>query len=450
MPKEAALILAAGKGTRMHSDKPKVLQRLLDEPMLFWVRAALASVFGEDIWTVVGHGAEMVEEAFPGSRFVQQVQQLGTGHALAQAVPFLQTSGYSHVLVVNGDTPLLSTEMIRDFIEKAKGADLAFASIILKDAGAYGRVVRQEQEVCGIIEAKDYDPARHGPETGEVNAGIYRISLDVVERLLPLLSNENKSGEYYITDLIALAVDRGYTVRAVNCGQDETLMGINSPGELVRMEESLRARVVDQLLERGVIIHAPALVRVSPLAEIEPGAELTGPCEVYGHSQIARGASLASHCVVRDCRIEAHAQIRSFCHLEGAVVGQGTLVGPFARLRPGAELEEHSHVGNFVELKKARLGKGAKANHLSYLGDAIIGPNANIGAGTITCNYDGKHKFQTHIGEAAFIGSNSALVAPVRVGDGALVGAGSVITRDVPDGQMGIARGKQKNLPRRG
>ncbi|MDO5483938.1 MAG: DapH/DapD/GlmU-related protein, partial [Desulfovibrionaceae bacterium] len=298
--------------------------------------------------------------------------------------------------------------------------------------------------------AKDYDAALYGPATGEVNAGIYWLSLAVAGDLLPCLSNENKSGEYYITDLIGLAVARGLAVRGVVCGRDESLMGVNSPAELTRMEESLRARVLDGLLASGVMLHAPALIRVSPLAVVDPGAELTGPCEVYGQSHIARGAVVASHCVIRDCRIGAGAQIRSFCHLEGAEVGQNALVGPFARLRPGAELEEDSHVGNFVELKKARLGRGAKANHLSYLGDASIGAGANIGAGTITCNYDGKHKYQTHIGEAAFIGSNTALVAPVRVGDGALVGAGSVITRDVPAGEMGIARGRQKNLPRRG
>ena len=445
----AALVLAAGKGTRMHSDKPKVLQTLLGEPMLGHVLYALEAVFAEAIWIVAGHRAEMVEAAFPGRQFVRQEQQLGTGHALMTALPALQAAGCSRVLVVNGDTPLLSEDVVRTFLDRAANADVAFASITLPDAGAYGRVVREGEAVRGIVEAKDYDPAVHGPVTGEVNAGIYLIRLDVAQELLPRISNQNKSGEYYITDVVALAVQQGLEVRGITCGQDESLMGVNSPQELAAMEESLRTRIVQGLLAAGVMIHAPQLVRVAPSAVVEPGAELTGPCEIYGNSHVARGASVASHCVLYDSSIGAGAQLRSFCHLEGATVGQGALVGPFARLRPGAELGEASHVGNFVELKKARLGPGAKANHLSYLGDASIGAGANIGAGTITCNYDGRHKYQTHIGEKAFIGSNTALVAPVRIGEGALVGAGSVITRDVPDNEMGIARGRQKNLPRK-
>ena len=450
MPKNAALILAAGKGTRMHSDRPKVLQTILGEPMLACVRAALRPVFAEDVWMVVGHRAQMVEAAFPDARLVFQTEQLGTGHALMQALPALTEAGCTHLLVVNGDAPLLSEALVRDFLAEAAGADLSFATIVPDNPGAYGRVVRKQGRVLGIVEAKDYDPARHGPESGEVNAGMYWLSLAAVEALLPRLNNDNKSGEYYITDIIGLAVAENYTVRGVECGRDDSLLGVNSPLELSRLEELLRARTTEQLLASGVILHAPDLVRVSPLARVEPGAELSGPCEICGRTEIRRGASVASHCVVRDSLIREGAEIRSFSHLEDARVGEGALVGPFARLRPGAELEADSHVGNFVELKKARLGKGAKANHLSYLGDARVGAGANIGAGTITCNYDGKHKYQTNIGEKAFIGSNTALVAPVSVGDNALVGAGSVITKDVPNGEMGIARGRQKNLPRRG
>lgn len=450
MTKNAALILAAGKGTRMHSERPKVLQTLLGEPMLAYVREALRPIFVEEIWMVVGHRAEMVQAAFPDARLVFQSEQLGTGHALMQALPALSEAGCSHLLVVNGDAPLLTEELARDFMSESAGADLAFATIVPDNPGAYGRVVRQQGRVIGIVEAKEYDPARYGPESGEVNAGMYWLNLAAVESLLPRLSNDNKSGEYYITDLIGLAVAGKYTVRGVQCGRDDSLLGVNSPLELSRLEEVLRARTAEKLLAAGVILHAPDLVRVSPLARVEPGAELTGPCEVSGRTEIRRGASVASHCVLRDSLIGTSAEIRSFSHLEGARVGEGALVGPFARLRPGAVLEADSHVGNFVELKKACLGKGAKANHLSYLGDAQIGAGANIGAGTITCNYDGRHKYQTKIGEKAFIGSNTALVAPVSVGDNALVGAGSVITRDVPGNEMGIARSRQKNLSRRG
>jgi bifunctional UDP-N-acetylglucosamine pyrophosphorylase/glucosamine-1-phosphate N-acetyltransferase len=450
MPKTAALILAAGKGTRMHSDKPKVLQTLLGEPMLACVLEALRPVFGEDVWIVTGHRADLVRAAFPDARFVLQEEQLGTGHALMQALPALTEAGCSHVLVVNGDVPLLSEALARHFLAEAMGADLAFATTEVDNPGAYGRVVRQGDVVTAIVEAKDYDPALMGPAGNEVNAGMYLCSLSAAARLLPQVSNRNKSGEYYITDLVGLAAAGKYRVRGVRCGRDAALLGVNSPRELAQMEETLRAAIVEGLLEAGVLLHAPAAVRVGPRARVEPGAELTGPCEIYGASLVARGASVASHCVIRDCELAAGAEVRSFSHLEGAVVGPGALVGPFARLRPGAVLEEASHVGNFVELKKARLGKGAKANHLSYLGDAEIGAGSNIGAGTITCNYDGKHKYRTAIGERAFIGSNTALVAPVSVGAGALVGAGSVFTKDVPDGDLAIARGKQKNLPRKG
>lgn len=449
MPKNAALILAAGKGTRMHSDRPKVLQTLLGEPMLACVIEALRPVFAEDIWVVAGHRAEMVQAAFPDARFVLQEKQLGTGHALIQALPALTEAGCTHLLVVNGDAPLLSESLVRSFLAEAVGADLAFATIELDNPGAYGRVVRQQGKVKAIVEAKDYDASLYGPATNEVNAGMYYCSLTAVETLLPHLNNSNKSGEYYITDLIGLAVAEKYEVLGIQCGRDDSLMGVNSPVELSRMEETLRARIVDDLLSSGVIVHAPGSVRVGPLAQIEPGAELTGPCEIYGHTSISRGASVASHCVVRDCVISNNAEIRSFSHIEKARVGASALVGPYARLRPGAVLEEASHVGNFVELKKTHLGKGAKANHLTYLGDAEIGEGTNIGAGTITCNYDGKHKYQTKIGRYAFIGSNTALVAPVTVGDDALVGAGSVITRDVPNGELAIAREKQKNLPRK-
>lgn len=449
MPKNAALILAAGKGTRMHSDKPKVLQTMLGEPMLACVLAALRPVFADDVWVVTGHRADMVQAAFPEVPHVLQEQQLGTGHALIQALPALAKAGCTHLLVVNGDAPLLSESLVRQFLAEAVGADLAFATIELDNPGAYGRVVRQGDEVRAIVEAKDYDPALYGPPTNEVNAGMYYCALDAVESLLPHLGNTNKSGEYYITDLVGLAVAEKYSVLGVRCGRDDGLMGVNSPLELERMEETLRSRRVRDLLTSGVIIHAADSVRVGLLAEVEPGVELTGPCEIYGRSRVLRGASVASHCVLRDSVVSSGAQIRSFSHLEGAQVGEGALVGPYARLRPGAVLEAESHVGNFVELKKARLGQGAKANHLSYLGDADIGAGSNIGAGTITCNYDGKNKHITKIGQRAFIGSNTALVAPVSVGDDALVGAGSVITMNVPAGELGIAREKQKNLPRR-
>ena len=315
----------------------------------------------------------------------------------------------------------------------------------MDNPGAYGRVVRRDDAVTAIVEAKDYDPALLGPASNEVNAGMYLCDLAAAAQLLPQVGNKNKSGEYYITDLVALAVARKYRVRGVRCGRDAALLGVNAPRELAQMEETLRTRIVEGLLDAGVMLHAPDAVRVGPRALVEPGAELTGPCEIYGVSRVARGASVASHCLIRDCELAAGAEVRSFSHLEGAVVGPGALVGPFARLRPGAVLEEASHVGNFVELKKTRLGRGAKANHLTYLGDAAIGAGSNIGAGTITCNYDGANKFKTIIGDDVFVGSDTQLVAPVTVGHGATIAAGTTVTRNVADNELVISRVPQVN-----
>lgn len=446
-----ALILAAGKGTRMHSRKPKVLHTILGEPLLGHVAAALRPLFGENVWAVIGHEAQMVRDTFAGRslRFVEQTEQLGTGHALMVALPELRAAGMKRVLVVNGDTPLITAEGMEQLLREAEGAALSVATLQLAEPGAYGRIVRRDGNLAAIVEAKDFDEALHGIPTGEINAGIYVLDLDVAERLLPRLNNENKSGEYYITDLVGLAVGDGLPVRGVCCGDDPNLLGINNPVELARSEELRRAAIVEHCLASGVVIHAPDSVRIGPDVVVEPGAELYGPCELYGKTHIAAGALVESNCRIEDSRVGAWTIVHSFSCLDHAEVGEDCLVGPFARLRPGAVMEKGSHVGNFVEMKKARLGEGAKANHLTYLGDAEIGARTNIGAGTITCNYDGVHKFKTTIGEHAFIGSNTSLVAPVTIGSEAVVGAGSVITKEVPEGTLSVARGKQKNFPRR-
>lgn len=447
---QAACVLAAGKGTRMHSAKPKVLQTVLGEPMVRYVLHALEEQFAGNIWLVTGHGAEEVQKSVlsfaPDAHFVLQKEQLGTGHALACALPDLKAAGVERVLVINGDIPLIERKVLADFVAGMGESDLAFATITLQDPGAYGRIVRVDGVLHGIVEAKDYDLARYGAPSGEVNAGLYSISLALCEELLPLIGNANKSGEYYITDLVGLALERGYKVKGIVCGNNTALLGVNSPLELAQAEAMLQKSVNASLLSSGVLLHASETVRISPFAEIEPGADITGPCEITGHTRVCADARIMTNCVVRDSLVESGAEIRPFSHLENAIVRSEALVGPYARLRPGAELGCRSHVGNFVELKKTHLGEGAKANHLTYLGDATVGAGTNIGAGTITCNYDGKHKFQTHIGENAFIGSNTAMVAPVRVGDNALIGAGSIITRDVPDNELSIARARQKNL----
>ncbi|WP_316898668.1 bifunctional UDP-N-acetylglucosamine diphosphorylase/glucosamine-1-phosphate N-acetyltransferase GlmU [Pseudodesulfovibrio indicus] len=450
--KTTALVLAAGKGTRMHSAKAKVLQTLLNEPMLFYVYEALSPMMQERILTVVGHDADGVRAAFPSmaDRFVVQEEQLGTGHALQVAWDAVVSSGATHCLVINGDTPLVTVEALDRLLAAQGCCDLAFMTITPRDTAAFGRVVRDpERRVTAIVEAKDYDFSLHGPVTGEVNAGIYLLKVETIGPLLDKLKNENMSGEYYITDLVELAVKAGLSVDGVQAGNDVSLMGINSPRELIAAEGTLRRRIVDELIDAGVLIHNPDTVIVGPRVTVEPGAEIFGHCELYGSSKVSGGARLGSYNFIMDSTFAPGCVVREFNHIESAEVGSGAMVGPYSRLRPGTVLGECSKVGNFVEIKKASLGEGAKASHLTYLGDAEVGAGANIGAGTITCNYDGKNKFKTVIGPGAFIGSNTALVAPVRVGRDALIGAGSTITKDVPDEQTGIGRGRQNNIARR-
>jgi len=448
-----ALVLAAGKGTRMHSDKPKVLQELLGAPMLRYVYTALDPLFGEGIWTVIGHKAEMIEQACAGEErnFIHQTEQLGTGHALQTAWDELLESGLSHVLVINGDTPLLTQPRLINFLKEslASNADIGFMTLTLPHPGSFGRVVRHLGDVAAIIEAKDYDEGLHGPEPREINAGIYLLKIASVAPLLKRLSNENKSGEYYITDLVGFAVEEQMTVTGVDCGNDPHLLGINNPAELVRSESLLRANLVLEWLEQGVTIHAPEYVRVGPMVTLEPGAVLHGPCELYGKTHVARGAEIYSNTWIKDSTLAEGCVIHPFSHLEGATVGKDCTAGPYARLRPGAVMEQSSKVGNFVEMKKSVLGEGSKANHFTYLGDTEVGTAVNIGAGTITCNYDGVNKHKTTIEDGAFIGSNTSLVAPVCVGKNSLVGAGSVITKDIPENSIAVARGKQKNLPKK-
>jgi bifunctional UDP-N-acetylglucosamine pyrophosphorylase/glucosamine-1-phosphate N-acetyltransferase len=453
MPILGTVILAAGKGTRMHSARPKVLQRLLEAPMLSYVYAAVAPLTGERTWTVVGHGADDVRAAFPeqAEQMILQAEQRGTGHALRTAWEQPVSEGVSHLLVINGDTPLLQTEQISYFLSccREKDCDLGFISLTPADLGSFGRVVRAGGAVQAIVEAKDYEPTVHGYDAGEINAGIYYFRVQSIAPLLPLLTDGNKSGEFYITDLIGLAVARNLVVEGVNFGDEADLLGINSPLELAAGEERLRARMVEEHLRRGVLLHNPSAVRIGFAAEIAPGAEITGPCEIYGVCRVAAGARIASHCRLENTDVGEGATIHSFCHTEDARIGSKCTIGPYARLRPGAVLEEKSRAGNFVEIKKSHIGKGAKVNHLTYIGDAELGPGVNVGAGTITCNYDGVHKHQTRIEEGAFIGSNTALVAPVTIGRNALVGAGSVITEDVPEGHLGLARGRQVNMARK-
>lgn len=449
-PTAAAVVLAAGKGTRMRSDRPKVLFPILGEPMLWYVFEALKPLFGERIHPVVGWRAVQVEETFPEhlGRFIRQAEQLGTGHAVKLALAALP-EGITDLLVVNGDTPLAPTRIYEKLLRfsTTQDADLTFLSLDLGVDNAFGRVVRENSQadgrVLGIVEAKDYDPARNGTPSGEVNAGVYVLKRSTMAPLLDLIGAENKSGEYYLTDLVGLAVERGLTVAALKAPGDPELLGINSPRELAKAESILNARLVDALYDNGVLVRFPETVRVGPKVCVNPGAEIVGPCELFGETGVGEGAIVHSHVVLQDVKIGARSVVKHHCHLEGTVVGEDCRIGPFARLRLETVLKDHVHIGNFVEAKKSVLRSGVKAGHLSYLGDADVGERTNVGAGTITCNYDGRSKSKTVIGEGCFIGSDAALVAPVTLGKGVFVGAGSVVTEDVPDDKLVIARSRQ-------
>ncbi len=450
-----AIILAAGKGTRMKTTKPKVLHELLQLPMLWYVHQAVTAVLdAQRIWTVVGYAHREVQQACAGygGHFIHQQEQLGTGHAVQVAWPAVEQAGCEWCLVLNGDAPLIRPESLLHLVNtcREKQAVLGFASLELDEPSGYGRVIRQaDGSVTAVVEEKDLTAHDSCHELNEVNAGVYCLHVPTLGRHLHRLSQDNAQGEYYITELVDLCVRAGDRVVAASAGRDSSFLGVNNPRELVAREALLQLDINAQMLNNGVILRNADQIRISPLAQVQPGVDITGPAEIYGACSIQAGAQIGSHVCIKNARIGPGASVREFSHLEEAEVDDGCQVGPFARLRPGTHLKPGARVGNFVEVKKSVLAEGCKANHLSYIGDAEVGQGANIGAGTITCNYDGYTKHKTVIGRGAFIGSNTALVAPVSIGENSIVGAGSAVSKDVPDNSLALTRAKQKNLPRR-
>ncbi len=447
-----AVALAAGKGTRMKSSKPKVLQHILDEPMLWYIYETLNFVVDMDnIWTVVGHKVEQLQREFPkhADNFIVQEQQLGTGHALKCVNAFIQNKSYSWCIVINGDTPLIDYHSLLILIQETitNDAEMSFMTTEMENPYGYGRVVRnREGKLKAIVEDQDYTDQEELKDINEVNTGLYCFNLEKIQRYLPKLTKDNKKQEYYITQLVDLCVKEQGNVIAVKVENHGQFQGINSPKELVECEIRLQQQIVNTWQREGVIIRNPDQVRIGPKVQIQPGTELTGPVELYGESRLESGASIDSHVWIKDSVLNKNCKVKSFTHVEGVIIGQECEVGPFARLRPQTELKQKARVGNFVEVKKSVLKEGCKANHLAYLGDAEIGEATNVGAGTITCNYDGKQKHKTTIGKKVFIGSNTSLVAPISIGDNSLIGAGSTITKDVPEEILSVARAKQKNL----
>ena len=446
------VIMAAGKGTRMKSRLPKVLHRLAGRPLLLHVLATTEALPPHRSWVITGHGAEAVESAIAGSgaQSVRQVPQLGTGHAVQQVAPHL--GGGAHAadvgttLILNGDVPLIEASTARALADACGGERLALLTITLADATGYGRIVRSADgaAVLGIVEHKDASPAQR--DIREVYTGMMAAPTAALKRWLAALKNDNAQGEFYLTDIVAMAVADGVPVVASQATDDTEVLGVNSPLQLADLERRLQRRQAETLLEAGVRLADPARFDLRGTLQHGQDVEIDVGCVFEGTVVLGDDVRIGAHCVIRDAVLQAGTVVHPFSHIDGARVGAGALIGPFARLRPGAELAEEVHIGNFVEVKNSTLAKGAKANHLAYLGDATVGERVNFGAGSITANYDGANKHRTVIGPDAHIGSNCVLIAPVIIGEGGTVGGGSTISKNTPAGQLTVARGKQVSI----
>ena len=448
-----AIVLAAGQGTRMKSSRPKVLHEILGRPMLAYLIETLKSVGVADIVLVVGHQAERVQEAYKdyGVRFVVQEPQLGTGHAVQVAMAAVPADTRT-VMVLCGDAPLISGESIRPLhrLHDKTGAAVTVQTIELPDGAHYGRVVRDPHgKVEAVLQAKDSKGRPEILAILEINTGAYCFDVTFLQGALGKIPQSPVTGEIYLTDLIHLAREQGRGVEALIDPDRDNLLGINSRAELAAATQTVKRAINARHMDQGVTLIDPES------AYIETGVSIGRDTVIYPNVYLQGDTVIGENCVIEasvkivDSTLENEVHIKMGCVITRSRLGAGVDLGPFAHLRPGADLRRGVHVGNFVEVKKSVLHEGVKAGHLTYLGDADVGAGTNVGAGTITCNYDGEKKHPTIIGEGAFIGSNTALVAPVTIGAGAYVGAGSAITKDVPPGKLGISRARQVNLERR-
>lgn len=440
----AIVILAAGKGTRMRSALPKVAHPLAGKPMLAHVLDAARALSPARLCVVYGHGGDRVQREVPATdvTWVEQAEQLGTGHAVAQAMPHVDQEV---VLILYGDVPLIQPETLQAFVQRVDPQTLALMTLDMDDPGAYGRIVRNDAgAVQAIVEYKDATDAQKAIR--EINTGILACPRAFLAEALPKLSSNNAQGEYYLTDVIAMAVAAGLKVDTVQPAHAWEVDGVNDRVQLARLERIWQRQQAEVLMRGGASVMDPARLDIRGRVTCGEDVVLDINTVLVGDVTLGDRVTIGPNCLIRNARIAAGTHVEANSVIDGAEVGEDCQIGPFARLRPGTRLASGAKIGNFVETKKADIGPGSKVNHLSYIGDAHIGADANIGAGTITCNYDGVNKFETQIGDNAFIGSNSALVAPVRIGAGATVGAGSVVTHDVPDEQLAVARSKQRNL----
>jgi bifunctional UDP-N-acetylglucosamine pyrophosphorylase/glucosamine-1-phosphate N-acetyltransferase len=444
------VIMAAGKGTRMKSALPKVLHRLAGTSLLQHVLNAGAALGAQRTVVITGHGAEQVEAAAApsGALFVRQMPQLGTGHAIQQTVPVLDDTNAT-TLILNGDVPLIRSETARALVQACGNEKLALLTIELADPTGYGRIVRDgsqgQNEVRAIVEQKDASAEQRAIR--EVYTGIMAAPTALLKRWVMALKNDNAQKEFYLTDIVAMAVADGVPVVTAAASSETEVLGVNSPVQLADLERRFQRQNAESLMEAGVRLADPARLDVRGTLRCGGDVEIDINCVFEGDVQLGDGVRIGANCVIRDAAIDAGAVIHPYTHIEGATVGAGSLIGPFARLRPGATLREEVHIGNFVEVKNSTLAKGAKANHLAYLGDATVGERVNFGAGSITANYDGANKHRTTIGTDVHVGSNCVLIAPIKLGDGATIGGGSTLSKDAPAGQLTVARVKPVTIP---
>ncbi|MEW8276920.1 MAG: bifunctional UDP-N-acetylglucosamine diphosphorylase/glucosamine-1-phosphate N-acetyltransferase GlmU [Candidatus Thiodiazotropha sp.] len=440
-----ALILAAGEGTRMRSRIPKVLHQLAGKPLLAHVVDTARSVDPHEITIVYGHGGDLVPSrlAAPDLTWVEQAERLGTGHAVMQAMPKLHK--VDQVLILYGDVPLISSSTLTGLLSCLKRSDLALLTVDLPDPTGYGRIVRDGMDrILRIVEQKDASPRER--EISEINTGILAVKRDRLEGWLKRLDNNNAQKEYYLTDIIAMAVADGVNIQAVHPDSEEEVMGVNDRKQLAYLERHYQQQQAELLMRNGTTLADPS--RIDIRGDISTGRDIFLDCNVIieGRVKLADGVRIGPNVLLKNCSIGEDTEVFANSVLEDAEIGSQCRIGPFARVRPESRLADHVHIGNFVEIKKSRVADGSKINHLSYVGDSDVGEQVNIGAGTITCNYDGANKHKTVIGDRAFIGSDTQLIAPVAVGEGATIGAGSTISRDAPAEKLTLSRAKQVSI----
>lgn len=436
------VILAAGKGTRMNSQLPKVLQPLAGKPILQYVLDTTHSLQPNNISIVAGHKSEMLRELIKDKNISWRIQdtQLGTGHAVIQAIPDLNSD---RTLILYGDVPLIKKADLQSLIKKSD-TGLAVMTHIKNDANGYGRILREDNKIQGIIEDKDCN--KEQKKIKEINTGILAADTKYLKQWLYRLSNENAQKEYYLTDIVKFAVEDNITVSSHEVEEEVSISGVNSKSELAYIERGLQLNKAEELMEKGVTVLDPN--RIDIRGQLKCGQDVTIDvgCIFEGNVNLGNNVHIKPYSFIKNSDIDENSTIEAFSHIDSSKVGSSCRVGPYARLRPGTVLESEVHIGNYVEIKNSLVDQGTKINHLSYIGDSEIGKNVNIGAGTITCNYDGVDKHKTIIEDDVFVGSNTQIVAPLKVGKGATIGAGSTITKDVPKNDLTLSRAQQKTI----